>query len=128
MDETVVGDGNRNALAKIPEKDREEKLKTQPVYSENESYGGEYYIATYRMDEPGEIDARLVNANDDEEIHDYESNGWDLDGPYSEEEAHARMEKYDSDNKKWKYYSSNQFDDRDDYDLGNLHDFDRGDF
>ena len=85
-----------------------------------------FFIATAPMDEPGEVDARLVDSY--EEYEDYKENGWDLDGPYNEEEANAKMDKLNSDNKKFRYYSSNQFDDRSDYDLGNLHDFDRGDF
>ena len=47
MDEGPQGYGNDNVLNKIPAQDREEKLKTQPVYTE-EDHNDEDDVITYK--------------------------------------------------------------------------------
>ena len=68
-----------------------------------EDMGGEYYVAISDMDEPGEADAHLVSAND---VREYEQNGWDLRGPFSEEEASNYLGKINQSNRDWRYYDS----------------------
>ena len=94
-------------------------------WNPDDNYAGDYFIATRPMDEPGEVDAHVIGDNQYDE---YLEAGWDIGGPYDKQTAELKYEKLMSSNKQWRYYSSNQHDERSDFDLGNLHDFDRGDF
>ena len=118
-------DGNQSdALIKSAIKDLGEKIKTMgqqglekgadylrkklggPVEEgmyEGEGYSEQYYVAIADMDEPGEADAHIVSSND---VHEYEQNGWDLRGPFSEEEASEYLEKINQSNRNFRYYDS----------------------
>lgn len=88
MEETVVGDGNRNALAKIPEKDREEKLRTQPVYSEGEDNGDDlvrqFFITRFERQpeqDPGYFETwkeRLSKPNPEGYMDSKSKEVWDM--------------------------------------------------
>ncbi len=94
-------------------------------WNPDDSYVGDYFIATAPMDEPGEAKAHVIGNN---EIQEYEEAGWDIGGPYDKQTTELKYDKIMSANKQWRYHSSNQHDDRSDFDLGNLNDFDRGEF
>lgn len=94
-------------------------------WNPDDNYVGEYFTATAPMDEPGEARVHVIGDN---QYGEYSEAGWDIEGPYSKEEAEAILEKTQSSNGQWRYYSSNQHDATSDFDLGNLHDFDRGEF
>jgi len=68
-----------------------------------EGIGEQYYVAIEDMDEPGEANAHIVSSND---VHEYEQNGWDLRGPFSEEEANKYLDKIHQSNRDFRYYDS----------------------
>ena len=55
------------------------------------------------MDEPGEANAQIVSSHD---VHEYEQNGWDLRGPFSEEEASNYLDKINQSNRDFRRYDS----------------------
>ena len=68
-----------------------------------EGMSEQYYVAIGDMDEPGEANAQIVSSHD---VHEYEQNGWDLRGPFSEEEASNYLDKINQSNRDFRRYDS----------------------
>jgi hypothetical protein len=94
---------NRRALLENEKKSLLKELRTLNEGLSEISDEGNYYFAIAPMDEPGEAEGHIISQ---EEVSEYEDNGWMVKGPYSEEEASAESDKLHQSNRDFRYYDN----------------------
>jgi len=67
-------------------------------WNPDEDYVGSYFIATAPMDEPGETKVHVI---DNGQYDEYSEAGWDVEGPFSKEEAELKYDGISSSNNLW---------------------------
>ncbi len=100
----VVNEGTklRNFIKQVIESEIKNRFRMlSEQWNPSDNYIGDYYIATSPMDEPGEVKVHVISQ---EEVNEYDDNGWDIDGPYNKKEANIEYERIQKSNADFRYY------------------------